>query len=247
VADAIFSEPRLAEIYDPLDPDRSDLDAYAAMAEEFGARSVLDIGCGTGTFACLLAARGLEVVAADPAAASLAVARRKPGAGAVRWLHGDATILPPLQVDLVTMTGNVAQVFLTDQEWAVTLGAVREALRPGGRLVFESRDPEKQAWLEWNRDQTYRRAVIPGAGPVETWTDLTSVEGSLACFRTTFVFGSDGAVLTSGSTLRFRSRGELASSLAAAGLVVDEVRDAPDRPGREFVFIARRAPRPGPS
>jgi hypothetical protein len=57
----------------------------------------------------------------------------------------------------------------------------------------------------------------------------------------TFVFGSDGAVLTSESTLRFRGRDELANSLAAANLAVEEVRDAPDRPGREFVFIARRA------
>jgi len=63
VADAIFGEPRLAGIYDPLDPDRSDLDAYLAVAEEFSAESVLDIGCGTGTLACLLAARGLEVIA----------------------------------------------------------------------------------------------------------------------------------------------------------------------------------------
>jgi dihydrofolate reductase len=51
VADAIFEEPRLAEIYDELDPDRSDVDAYAAMAAEFGAESVLDVGCGTGTLA----------------------------------------------------------------------------------------------------------------------------------------------------------------------------------------------------
>jgi len=101
-------------------------------------------------------------------------------------------------------------------------------------------DPAKKAWLEWNRDQTHRRAVVPGAGPVETWTDLTQVRGSLVSFRTTFVFGSDGAVLTSDSTLRFRSRGELADSLAEAGLIVDEVRDAPDRPGLEFVFIARK-------
>jgi len=34
--DAIFCDPRLARIYDPLDPDRSDLDAYAAMAAAFG-------------------------------------------------------------------------------------------------------------------------------------------------------------------------------------------------------------------
>jgi SAM-dependent methyltransferase len=241
VPDAIFGVPRLAEIYDPLDLDRSDLDTYAAMAGEFGAVTVLDVGCGTGTLACLLAARGLEVIAVDPASASLDVARRKPGAGGVRWLRADATALPALQVDLVTMTGNVAQVFLGDEEWAATLGGVRAALRPGGRLVFESRDPARKAWLEWNRDQTYRRVVIPGAGWVQTWMDLTGVEGSLISFRTTFVFGSDGAVLTSDSTLRFRSRGELASSLAAAGLVVDEIRDAPDRPRREFVFIARRA------
>lgn len=240
MADALFEEPRLAALYDPLDPDRSDLDAYVALATESGARAVLDIGCGTGTLACLLARRGVQVTAADPAVASLAVARRKPGAEHVRWLHADAGSLPPLRVDLVTMTGNVAQVFLTGQEWAVVLRSARQALRPGGRLVFESRDPARAAWLEWTRDQTYRRAVVPGTGPVETWTDLTAVEGNLVSFRTTFVLGCDRTVLTSDSTLRFRSRDELTCSLLAAGLVVDEVRGAPDRPGREFVFIARR-------
>jgi SAM-dependent methyltransferase len=112
VADAIFEEPRLAEIYDPLEPDRPDLDAYAALAEEFSAVTVLDVGCGTGTFACLLAGRGLKVIAVDPTAASLDVARRKTGAGGVRWLHADAAALPPLQVNLVTMTGNVARARL---------------------------------------------------------------------------------------------------------------------------------------
>jgi hypothetical protein len=48
-------------------------------------------------------------------------------------------------------------------------------------------------------------------------------------------------VLTSHSTLRFRSRDEVVASLAAAGYLVDEVRQARDRPGRELVFIARRA------
>ncbi|MEJ7707650.1 MAG: class I SAM-dependent methyltransferase [Nocardioidaceae bacterium] len=66
---------------------------------------VLDVGCGTGTFALLLADRGLEVIGVDPAAGSLDVARAKPGAERVRWIHGDATALPPMQVDLATMTG----------------------------------------------------------------------------------------------------------------------------------------------
>jgi SAM-dependent methyltransferase len=240
VADAGFEDPRLVRLYDPLDPDRSDLDVYAAMAAEFGATAVLDIGCGTGTLACLLARRGLTVTGADPAAASLDIARRKPGADRVRWLHASAADLPVLRADLALMTGNVAQVFVTDDDWAAALRAARAALRPGGRLVFESRVPERRAWLEWNRDQTYRRVDVPGVGPVQTWTNLTAVTENLVSFRATCVFEAENLVLTSDSTLRFRGRLELADSLAAAGLLVDEVRDAPDRPGREFVFVACR-------
>ena len=76
----------------------------------------------------------------------------------------------------------------------------------------------------------------------DTWTDLTAVEGNLVSFRTTFVLGRERTVLISDSTLRFRSHDELTHSLLAVGLVVDEVRGAPDRPGREFVFIARCLP-----
>jgi SAM-dependent methyltransferase len=233
VVDAHFAEPRLVALYDVLEGGRDDLELYAGLVEEFAARSVLDVGCGTGTLACLLAGRGIDVVGVDPAAAALDVARRKPHADAVRWVLGDATALPPLQVDLVTMTGNVAQVFLTDEDWAATLRGTFAALRPGGRLVFESRRPEREAWREWDRERTFTRI-----GAVETWIDVTDVRGALVSFRTTFVLA--GEVLTSDSTLRFRSLDELRGSLAAAGFTVDDVRDAPDRPGREFVVVARR-------
>ena len=239
MVDPIFTNWRLAQIYDPLDPDRADLDAYVAMVDQFGARSVLDIGCGTGTFACLLANRALSVTAVDPAAASLELARTKPGADRVRWIHGYPTDLPPLAVDLATMTGNVAQVFLTDHDWTATLQATSTALRPGGRLVFETRDPAAKAWLQWNPQRSHKHTSIPGVGDVEAWVEVLDISGDLVSFRWSFLFHTDGARLTSDSTLRFRNRDEVSASLVAAGFVIDDVRDAPDRPGHEMVFIAR--------
>jgi SAM-dependent methyltransferase len=239
LADVLFEHPRLAAIYDALDPDRSDLDVYAAIAEELGARRVLDVGCGTGTFALLLAERGLDVTGVDPARGSLDVARAKPGADRVRWIHGDATALPALEVDLATMTGNVAQAIVDEHAWDGTLRGVYDALRLGGYLVFETRDPAYQAWREWNRADSYRVTEVDGVGAVESWHELLDVTMPLVSFRSTCVF-PDGEVLTSDSTLRFREREEVEAALVARGYVVDDVRGAPDRPGRELVFFARR-------
>jgi ubiquinone/menaquinone biosynthesis C-methylase UbiE len=237
--DAVFATQRLAAIYDLVEGERDDLDHYLAIAAEVGARSVLDVGCGTGTLACLLADRGIDVIGVDPAAASLDIARSKPGAGRVRWLHGDATTLPPLQVDLSTMTANVSHVILTDADWSATLRGIRAALRPGGHLVFEARDPSRKMWLNWNRDGTYQRLEIPGTGAVETWWDLTDVTGDYVSYRRTFVFAADGATLVSDSTRRFRSMAQIEDSLRSAGFVLADVHDAPDRPNYEWVFITR--------
>lgn len=240
MADDCFGHPRLAAIYDPLDPDRSDLDAYLRMAEELGARQVLDIGCGTGVFALLLADLGIDVVGIDPAQASVDVARAKPGSERVRWICGDATALPSLQVDLATMTANVAQAIADPDTWQKTLRGANEALRPGGRLVFETRDPARRAWEEWTRENSYRVTEIPGVGSVESWVQLIDVSRPMVTFRWTYIFAADGQVLTSDSTLRFREREEVETDLVAHGYVVEDVRDAPDRPGKEFVFLARR-------
>ncbi|MFF9645364.1 class I SAM-dependent methyltransferase [Kitasatospora aureofaciens] len=240
MADECFGHPRLAAIYDPLDPDRSDLDAYLRIAEEFTARRVLDIGCGTGVFALLLADRGVEVVGVDPALASIDVAWTKPGSERVRWICGDVTDLPSLQVDLATMTANVAQAIADPQTWQKTLRGAYEVLRPGGHLVFETRDPTGRAWEAWTRELSHRVTEIPGVGSVESWVQLIEVSLPLVTFRWTYVFAADGQVLTSDSTLRFREREEVERDLVAHGYVVEDVRDAPDRPGREFVFLARR-------
>jgi SAM-dependent methyltransferase len=240
VPDATFEHPRLAQVYDRLDPDRGDLDAYVAIVDELGAQSVLDVGCGTGTLACTLARRGVNVVAVDPAQAMLDVAGTKRGAARVRWIRGDATSLPPLQVDAAVMTGNVAQVFVTDEAWLVTLSGIRAALRPGGWLVFESRVPARRAWEEWVPELTHTTVDIDGVGVVESWHEVIEVEDRLVTFRAMVMFHADDESIESFSTLCFRDRSELEASLEATGYNVVEVRDAPDRPALEYVFIANR-------
>lgn len=241
VPDEIFENPRLAAIYDAFDGQRDDLVHYLAVARELNAKAILDVGCGTGTFACLLSKNGFTVAGIDPAGASLAIARGKPGADQVQWLLGDATSLPSMSVDLAFMTGNVAQVFLTDRAWEDNLMAIRQSLRPKGRLVFEVRDPARKAWTEWNRESTYKRISIANLGSVECWCEVTAVAQELVSFRWTYVFGSSGEIITSNSTLRFRDRKAIEYSLEKHGYIVEEVRDAPDRPGKEFVFLASRA------
>jgi SAM-dependent methyltransferase len=250
--DPAFADPRLAHLYDVFEDDRDDLELYAAWAVELGARSVVDVGCGTGELAVRLVRRGFEVVGVDPAVASLDVARRKDGSEHVRWVEGDASRLavelPDLAADLAVMTGNVAQVFVRDDEWRATLAAIRGALRSGGHLVFETRRPEVRAWEAWVGELTTERAEIDdGSGArtaVETRFDLLDVvEHPLTVsFRWTYVFDPDGPapeIVISDSTLRFRDRDEIEHDLSGVGFDLVEVRDAPDRPGREWVFVAR--------
>ncbi len=257
MTDPIFGDPRLAAVYDALDADRSDLEVYERIVvDELGARSALDIGCGTGTFALMLAARGLEVTGVDPAAASVDVARSKPGADAVRWVVGTADAQAAdvavaagatgaaTGADVVTMTANVAQVFLDDLEWHAVLVAAWRALRPGGMLVFESRRPERRAWEEWTRETTRQVVDVPHEGSVEEWVQVTDVDGQFVTFESPTVFHRDGTRIDSTTTLRFRPRAAIERSLRAAGFELVDVRDAPDRPGREWVYLARRPARP---
>jgi hypothetical protein len=127
---------------------------------------------------------------------------------------------------------------------ALTIIAGRgRQVRPGGHLVFETRDPGRQAWLRWIREHSYQRVDIADVGWVQSWHELLDVSGDLVTFRSTTLFEVDGEELVSRSTLRFRGRDEIGASLSAAGFTVEDVLDAPDRPGLEWVFVARLSDR----
>jgi len=73
---------------------------------------------------------------------------------------------------------------------------------------------------------------------VPSWCDVVDVNGPLVTYRYTFAFEDDGAQIDSESVLRFRDCEELAHSLTSVRFRVADVRDAPDRPDREFVYVA---------
>ncbi|WP_338073685.1 class I SAM-dependent methyltransferase [Kineococcus siccus] len=213
-----------------------------ACRDDAAGGQVLDVGCGTGTFALLLSRRGCDVIAVDPAAASVEVAQGKPGAQHVRWQVGDATSVQVDDRDLVTMTANTAQLIVEPEAWASTLEACRAALVPGGHLVFETRRRSARAWEGWTAQQTRRTTHVDGVGAVHSHVETVAVEDALVTFRWRYVLpdargGSE--TLTSTSTLRFREEAELEDDLRRAGLDVLDVREAPDRPGQELVVLAR--------
>ncbi|MCO5142713.1 MAG: class I SAM-dependent methyltransferase [Oligoflexia bacterium] len=238
--DLIFENSRLVEIYDSFDGQRNDLIHYLSLAKELNANSILDIGSGTGCFACMLAEEGFKVIGLEPAEASLSYAKKKPYANKVNWILGDATMLSPMNIDLAIMTGNVAQVFLTDTSWEEVLVGTHKSLRTSGYFVFEVRDPSKKAWLDWKKEKTYGCLNIPDIGKVESWCEVLNVANELVSFRWTYVFHKDNQVITSDSTLRFRSKTSIENSLCKMGFTVEEIRDAPDRPGKELVFITKK-------
>jgi SAM-dependent methyltransferase len=213
----LYTDPRLVAPYDGLNPRAADTDFYLALAA--GKNRVIDLGCGTGLLACELAAQGSHVTGIDPAPEMLRVARKRPGGEQVDWVEGDAralAVLPP--ADLLLMTGHVAQVFIDDSAFLNTLKAARYALRLGGELAFESRNPAVRAWESWTPAQSRRRIEADEVGEVDVWHDdvCASPESGIR-FNTHYRFLASGEQLTSASELRFRSQDEIAEQLERAG------------------------------
>ncbi|HEY1390000.1 MAG TPA: class I SAM-dependent methyltransferase [Ktedonobacterales bacterium] len=243
--DGHYVDPRLVELYDHDNPRGADTDFYLRLAASLDARRILDLGCGTGLLTRELAAiEGRVVTGVDPAPAMLAVARRQPGAERVTWIEGDASALGAPAADMVVMTGNVAQVFLDDAEWTATLRAIHAALRPGGHLAFESRNPNARAWEYWTRDATYERIDSP-FGPMECWLELVRVGNDRVRFEGYNIFTATGEVVVAGSELRFRSQAEITDSLLHAGFTVEQVYgdwdgDPMTSASRMMIFLASR-------
>ncbi|WP_031077686.1 class I SAM-dependent methyltransferase [Streptomyces sp. NRRL WC-3742] len=241
---AEFCDPRLVLVYDAECPWSREDDFFLSVVNEAPSSRVLDLGCGTGRLALGMVAVGHAVTGVDPARASLEAARAKSNAERVTWIEGTSSILPAGSFDMAVMTSHVAQFFVGDEEWAGTLSDLRRSLVSGGRLVFDSRDPQARRWERWNPVDSRRRIVLPDGRTVSAWTEVTAVQGGAVSFTHHYTF-PDGERLVSTATLRFRSEELIRSSLRGAGFAVEAIyggwnREPVGTGDGEFLVIARR-------
>jgi SAM-dependent methyltransferase len=240
---AEYTDPRLVALYDAVCPFAEDTIFYLEFAVTLHASVIVDIGCGTGRLAAELARRGHQVIGVDPSPAMLDVARHRRGGDQVRWIEGDASDIDIADADLVIMTGHVAQVIVEDGDWVTTLDGAHRSLRPGGHLIFESRDPRVQLWAGGKAYSLPRRFEGPEVAPFTMWQELVELQGDLTHFELHYLL--DGGEVVSKNTLRFRTESDLRDGLKTAGFSVDHVFGDWDHGSvsdttTELIFVASR-------
>ncbi len=232
--------------YAPLFTPERDRREVARLIEILGlpvGARVLDVPCGQGRHAHLLAEAGLDVTGLDYSIHLLAAARRRGTARNLRYVRGDMRNLPTRWTDRFDAVVNLFTsfgFFLDPSDDARVIGEFARVLRPGGTLV----------WHGGSRDGVMARFLT------RDWWHAG--DGTLVAHERTF--DPLSGVLTVRSTWRgARASGErehrirlytatrLAELCAAAGLVVEEAFDGwSNRPltrrSSEMLLVARKQP-----
>ena len=106
-------------------------------------RSVVELGCGTGSLACLLARRGYSVTAVDLSPDMLCAAEQKCRGLDVTLLCQDMSglNLPPGQADAVICCLDSANYVTRPAALRRTFQRIHHALAPGGLFLFDVKTP----------------------------------------------------------------------------------------------------------
>jgi SAM-dependent methyltransferase len=219
--DNLYQDPELAQFYDLANGWGADFDYCLQLAQD--ARSVLDLGCGTGQLAARLADRR-DVAGVDPAAAMLDIARCRPGGDRITWVEADARrVRLGRRFDLALLTGHAFQVFLTDDDQRAVLSTIAEHLAPGGRFIFDTRNPATQEWRDWTPTHSRRRFEHPSLGTIEAWCDYThDTATGIVTYETHYQTVASERHFSAASKIRFTTQESLAAMLDQVGLKVDE-------------------------
>jgi SAM-dependent methyltransferase len=140
--------PDYADVYDAIYRDKG-YETEAALIERIlareglsGSRELLDLGCGTGNHALVLARRGHSVVGIDRSSSMLAQARLKASAECstccIAFYEADIRKLDlGRRFDAVLMMFTVLGYQLSDVDLTATLAVVRDHLKVDGLFIFD--------------------------------------------------------------------------------------------------------------
>jgi SAM-dependent methyltransferase len=206
-----------------------------------GAR-VLDIACGQGRHAHLLAEAGLDIDGVDYSEELLACARERGTGPHLRYQRGDMRALPEDwtgRFDAVVSLSTSFGFFRDPADDAAALGEFARVLRPGGVVLWHgaSRDGVVARFLARDWWTTDDGTTIAQERTFDPLSGLLSVESRWA--------GPAGEA-TRAHQLRLYTATRLAELLAAVGLIVEGAWDGwRDRPLRrtssEMMVVARKA------
>ena len=198
------------------------------MVKEIGEKiKIIEVGCGTGLMAIPLANLGHTVIGVEPAKAMLDIAKTKNSK--VEWVEGLAKDLKKYDADLVIMPGHVAQFHLSQEDWDQALQGINNALKPGGILIFDSRNPtvlfgNKESWVG---DSENNPSIFndPKEGIVHTWTESEWQPKDKTLHYTLYYkfLKHNNIIITSEDILKFRTQEELSHSLVQKGFIVENI------------------------
>jgi SAM-dependent methyltransferase len=253
--------PGAAERYDALTaPQTDDVAFYVDEAVRSGG-PVLEVGCGTARVALAVAAAGVEVVGIDRSPHMLeaaAVNRRAADPatrGRIALVRADMRAFAFRRAfDRVFLPFRVLQSMIEVEDQLAALACCREALAPGGRLVFNVFDPRYDllaARLTPNElVETGRGYRVDGCEVVEKWTGWYDPVPQV--LHGTFVYERKDATgdvverVFEPLTLRYFFRYEIEHLLVRAGYEIEALYGGWERRpyaehGLEMVWIARKA------
>lgn len=220
--DQLYRDTALVDIYDVLNASREDYDFYRRVLPRPPAR-VLDVGCGTGTFALDLAGLGYAVTGVDPAAQMISAARGKDRSEAVEWITGQVSDLPEAQrFDAAVMTGHAFQCLLDDTDIAALFRAVQARLRSEGAFWFETRNPAVQPWVRWMPEFSGPARRLADGRSLQVVQEVLEVKPGFVTFEERYAFSDLERPLVSRSTLRFLELDEIAHLAEANGFALAE-------------------------
>jgi len=162
--------------HDGLDADIARALDETGLRERAGAMKLLDLGCGPGTQAVALAARGFDVTASDisPSAVETARARANAAGTPVRFLVDDILNTRLEGVFDVIVDRGVFHCFAEDRDRRAWFRSIDRLLAPDGVLLLKCfhKDETREQGPPSRLDEADIRAMVPGFDIVHAWESV---------------------------------------------------------------------------